>query len=543
GTILRREVATHRCHDFPPFTIYIGETACANPETLTLTTILSDTNQQSEKVFTYGNYSNVTEQDEYDWGTGAPGALIRKTTYSYLNDSNSAYAASTVNILDRRTALSVYDASGCLRAQTTVTYDGSVPTTTANVIQHDYITFPSTFNLRGNMTQRSDWLGSETTTGTCSTSGTSLTTTHTYNDVGDTIQTTDPKGFVTSFDYTDSFYNYAPAQPTLAYVTKTTHPPTNGINHIEKSQHYFYSGLVSAQCGQNFVGANCNFGLAIPQSDYTTKTYDLMNRLLVETHGDGGQKSLAYSDTSIPITATSTTTVNSATSVGHKVVYDGLGRVNQTQLTSDPDGVDYVDTSYDALGRKVSVSNPHRSVGAPTDGTTHFTYDLLDRLTTLTNPDNSIVQLSYSGNCKTVTDEAGRKRENCSDALGRVTQLFEPNSANALVNETDYQYDVLNSLTRVDQKGGDTNSAHWRSRIFTYDSLSRLQSVSYPESGTTSYTYDSNGNIATKTAPAPNQTGSTTISLSYCYDALNRVTSKAYTIQSCPVMASPVATH
>ena len=49
-----------------------------------------------------------------------------------------------------------------------------------------------------------------------------------------------------------------------------------------------------------------------------------------------------------------------------------------------------------------------------------------------------------------------------------------------------------------------------------------------PESGTISYTYDANDNIATRTTPAPNQTGSATVTTTYSYDALNRLTRKVY---------------
>ncbi len=56
------------------------------------------------------------------------------------------------------------------------------------------------------------------------------------------------------------------------------------------------------------------------------------------------------------------------------------------------------------------------------------------------------------------------------------------------------------------------------------------------------YTYDADGNLTSKVMPAQNQTGTATVTLSYCYDALNRLTSKAYTQQSCP-MPSPVATY
>ena len=79
-------------------------------------------------------------------------------------------------------------------------------------------------------------------------------------------------------------------------------------------------------------------------------------------------------------------------------------------------------------------------------------------------------------------------------------------------------------------------------RRFTYDSLFRLLTAHNPESGTITYSYDADGNLLQKTSPAPNQTGSATQTISYCYDELHRLTGKAYSAQSCP-LASPVVTY
>ncbi|MGH9530767.1 MAG: RHS repeat-associated core domain-containing protein, partial [Terriglobales bacterium] len=49
-----------------------------------------------------------------------------------------------------------------------------------------------------------------------------------------------------------------------------------------------------------------------------------------------------------------------------------------------------------------------------------------------------------------------------------------------------------------------------------------------PESGTINYTYDSDGNVLTKVAPKPNQTGALTVTTTYAYDALHRLTQKSY---------------
>jgi RHS repeat-associated protein len=108
-----------------------------------------------------------------------------------------------------------------------------------------------------------------------------------------------------------------------------------------------------------------------------------------------------------------------------------------------------------------------------------------------------------------------------------------------------YAYDTLGNLTCAEQHGDAANgtgcsaapssdaTSPWRVRRFTYDSLSRLLTAHNSESGTISYQYDADGNLLQKTSPAPNQTGTATQTISYCYDALNRVTGRAYSAQSC----------
>jgi YD repeat-containing protein len=60
-----------------------------------------------------------------------------------------------------------------------------------------------------------------------------------------------------------------------------------------------------------------------------------------------------------------------------------------------------------------------------------------------------------------------------------------------LTYATSYSYDALDDLVSVTQ--GDV------ARSFGYDALERLTSATNPESGTTTYVYDSNGNLVSKT--------------------------------------------
>jgi len=101
---------------------------------------------------------------------------------------------------------------------------------------------------------------------------------------------------------------------------------------------------------------------------------------------------------------------------------------------------------------------------------------------------------------------------------------------------TQYAYDALGNLLCAVQKGTDTTAftscasapLTWRPRSFVYDSLSRLGTAYNPESGTTSYTYDPNGNLSSKTVPKASQTGSLKTTHNYTYDALNRLTKESH---------------
>jgi RHS repeat-associated protein len=123
-----------------------------------------------------------------------------------------------------------------------------------------------------------------------------------------------------------------------------------------------------------------------------------------------------------------------------------------------------------------------------------------------------------------------------SNALGRFITPDWAAKATAV--------DALGNLLTVTQKGDPAvnTSSQWRVRNFTCNSLSQLLTATNPESGTITYSYAADGNLLQKTSPLANQTGSATQTVSYCYDALHRVTGKGYAGQTCP-LATPVVTY
>jgi RHS repeat-associated protein len=398
---------------------------------------------------------------------------LRTTDFTYLHQSNSAYL--TAHILNRVTQKKVFSgssSSGTLMAQTNTSYDTTTITSTSNAVNHDYTNFSSSNTVRGNPTVVSRWL---------STTGGSLTTTNYYDDLGNLRQTTDPGGHTYTLSYADN-YTDGTNHNSYVFLTSVVSPTTsNGVSHVEGKQYYWYTGLTAAVCGQNHSNpAACAYTATPSAPDYASYLYDGLGRPLSVMHGDGGVTNFCFSDnqpppaqpalpsvqnpqiscasTSLPIQVESISAIDNSGSNNLKntAVVDALGRVKQTKLTSDPDGTDYVDTTFDALGRKSTVSNPYRSTGDSTYGITTYNYDELGRVTTLIPPDgtstNNNVSTVYSGNSVTVTDQAGKRRRSVTDGLGHLIEVDEPGAAPSSTGVTASNGYVL--VTGSDESGG-----------------------------------------------------------------------------------------
>jgi len=172
--------------------------------------------------------------------------------------------------------------------------------------------------------------------------------------------------------------------------------------------------------------------------------------------------------------------------------YDALNRLtsitnNQGQITN---------FTYDALGRRSSMT--------PANGVvTSYTYDAASQLLTLGHQlaGTTINSFSYSydkvGNRKTKTSRDGL-HDYTYDVLNRLTQAANPLPSNPL--ET-FNYDPVGNRTNSNQNGGST-----------FDSANELL-----EDGSFIYQYDRNGNMTRKTAQIG---GAITV---YEYDAENKL--------------------
>jgi RHS repeat-associated protein len=451
-----------------------------------------------------GTFGNVVQQREYAYGTGAPGALVRKTETAYLALTDANYRNN--NLIDLVSSVTVRDGAGAQVALTTYAYD--TQPLQASGVTVGFTTSPPNGTYRGNLTSVSRWLN---------TTGGYIASTVKYYDTGMVYQQSDPLSHLTTTEYSLTFHG--------AYPTRVT----NHLGHQVNMAYDFSTGLLTSSTD--------------PNNRTTSYTYDSLSRPDIITAPDSGSVNFDYTD-SAPFKVTITAQIDATKNLVTEGEVDGLGRLRFTRLTSDPQGAVFTRTDYDALGRKQFEWNPTRcniTVGTPpgscsgesTYGKTETQYDPLGRVTKLIPPDGTSasnnVTSSYSANSTTVTDQAGKQRRSFTDALGRLIQVDEPFPTLATPAVTQYTYDTLDNLTCVAQKGSDGTPftscgaapATWRPRSFTYDSLSRLLTANNPESGLINYTYDNDSNLATKM-------DARSIVTTYGYDGLHRLTSKTY---------------
>jgi RHS repeat-associated protein len=363
------------------------------------------------------SWKNPVERREYDWGTGVPGGLLRRTHYAYRHLESTGQNYLNANIADLPTLVQTFDGANNLMAQTQNTYDGTALTGTntgtcqaPSVPGHDYCNYGPSNLVRGNLTQSSRWLN---------TNGTWVSTNNTYDDLGNMRSTSDPLGHPTTFDYTDSWSGTGCVTAATTYAFPTT--VTNAKGQRIKTSYYPCTSLVQSTRDENDIVAGRNG---------TTTTYDLLNRPLVkQTLDSGGQilarTSLTYNDTVLPLSITKTVTASPSPDNVSTVIMDGVGRTSQT-VQNDPEGNVTSEVTYDAFGRQSVVTNPHRSVVAATDGSTQYVYDALGRTTDIIKPDNNAIHTDYAGSAVTVTDETFRQRRSVSDGLGRLIEVDEP---------------------------------------------------------------------------------------------------------------------
>jgi YD repeat-containing protein len=482
------------------------------------------------------SYGNQILKNEYGFSSGAGtlGTLLRSTTTSYVAFGGFALsqAALQQNMLSLPSSIVETDAFGGGSHSTNYFYDTSSSLVSGNATP-GFGTGTGGWDqaltngpMRGNQTLIEHYLN---------TSNQWLATQVGYTDTGMIASITLPSNAphpdtTTTYGYSGTYQG--------ALLTSAT-------NSLSQSKTYVYDPILALPSIS--VDENGN---------PTTYAYwpDTRLKSITSPATQLGNPVTEYFYPS-PTLVKKKTKQDNSTWITRETFYDGLGRAASTQLLGGCTGGDYIgtETTYDLLGRVSTVTNPHcGGSSSSTDGITTHQYDALNRPTIVSEPDGSYQQWTYFDDSTTFWDENHvAPWVRTEDALGRLAQVIEPGSL-----QTNYTYDAFNNLLSVNQLGGPGDTA--RQRSFTYDSLSRLITSTNPEAGTICYGmwsgganpdfqgppippippgppsgpptptpsgcqggYDAHSNLLVKT-------DSRGIKTNYAYDPLNRLLGKSY---------------
>ncbi|MCF4121994.1 hypothetical protein L1785_13500 [Antribacter sp. KLBMP9083] len=371
-----------------------------------------------------------------------------------------------------------------------------------------------------------------------------------YDDLGRPIENTDVLNRITRTTF-DPQGAGVPASVT------TTSPDPDGTGPVEKS--------VTTTQLDPLRGVPVK--VTDPNGKITTASYDKVGRLtevwLPERQGKSPSLMHEYSLSATGINAVVTKTLGADGSTYHSSasIYDGLGRVVQSQAESADakhrvydgnknlleTGLLATDTTFDTAGRPIATTSPWYAHGTPSahlfqpteqaPATTQVTYDGAGRATVerffVGNPEDPTAARTekwrttteYDGLTTTVVPpDGGTPTASTIDARGRtttLTQYLRDPVANAgartaadvrqlATQVTSYRHDVAGRLTGMTDAAGSVWS-------YSYDWAGRQTRAVDPDAGTTTTSYDLAGQVTTAT----NGAGQT---LAYTYDQLGRRT-------------------
>ncbi len=292
-----------------------------------------------------------------------------------------------------------------------------------------------------------------------------------------------------------------------------------------------------------------------------TRNVDAETGLLTSVTDPNGQTvSYAY-DASKRVTGVQTTAGGKTYKNAYTYSNDRIQKV-QHNTTSDTPDVEYT-FGYDALGRKTTVkvgsqtlsTNVYASdrsgllseVQYGNGGKVKYAYDAYDRLTGVRYDGETSDRYAYEygadGQASVVRDNSlGRVAQTACDLSGRATESQLRDASGNVLYRAGMTYDARNRLTGLNE----TANGQAHATTYAYDNDNRVTGMTFDGGNAISYTYDSLGRIASRTASPLSTTygyvaggygtGSTTplvasiqqtaIPFSYAYDSRGNIISE-----------------
>jgi RHS repeat-associated protein len=436
---------------------------------------------------------------------------------------------------------------------TTMTYTAAGLIATITDAQSNVTTYA--YDAKGNRTSVTDALNHATTFAydamsrlTTITYPDSTTSTFAYDSRGRRTSVTDQNGKTTSYAYDDAdrLTSVTDAASHVTYYAYDTESNLTSITDANSNQTAFTYDAFGRVTQTNFPSSLSENYQYDADNNLTQKTdrkgqtitylYDALNRLTSKTYPDTtavdytydlvgkiqqvndptGTYAFAYDNMGRLIGTTTSYSFLTSRNFTNAYTYDAAS--NRTGFTDPESGSTAY--SYDTLNRLTSLAPP----SAFGSGSFGFTYDALSRRTQMTRPNSVATNYSYD-NLSRLTSVLHQLSGSTIDGASYTLDPAGNRTAKTdlLASSTsNYTYDAIYQLTQVTQANNTTES-------YTYDPVGNRTASLGVSSYTTnasneltatsngSYTYDSNGNTLTKTV------GSDTTS--YTWDFENRLTS------------------
>jgi RHS repeat-associated protein len=512
---------------YPPLTYGATPTGWTNPnanERGNMSTTRTWLNVSGSTAQTYPNGSFLEAHAQYDQCGN-----LRKTWNGNAKITETFYADSFSDGVNRNT----------FAYATSVTTP--IPDPTGNFGSNQPLTSSTVFEFN---------TGKVVTT----TDANNKTTSYFYTDDGGALDSLQRLRRVTLPDgLGETKYEYGDAPSDLYIRTLTKQDATtwlesrtnfDGLGRAWRSGHYEgpsswsvndteYDALGRVKRMTNPYFASNLSGATPGNAAWTTTTYDDLNRVLTVTAPDGATVETTYSGNQV--------TVKDPANKKRLSMADAMGRL--ARVVEDPDGVAYqTDYSYDtfgnltvvnqggqyryffydSLGRLMRVKNPEQSANSSlnltnppaynnnwsiaysydangnlvskTDArniTTNYTYDALNRNTTVNYSDTTVNPdiTRFYDNPDPGKNSKGRFWRDYSGGNESTGQEVEHNAISS--------YDALGRpLTKIQKfkKNGVWSGAY--SVIHTYDLAGNVKSLKYPSDRTVNYSYDQTGRLS-----------------------------------------------
>ncbi len=278
------------------------------------------------------------------------------------------------------------------------------------------------------------------------------TTAYGYDTAGQLITTTDPRRYVTTFEYDK-----------LGRQVRITDPAPAGQTPGQSIIEYYMDGSKRATVDATGARSEATYdglGRQVTQTQierkptaavYTTKLTYNQAGFLTKTEAPGAKTvTTDYKPNAAGEVRSQTVASGTSTAITTTMDYDLAGRLIKT---ADGRG-NSTTTEYDLAGRKIAAKDLE---GSTIRRTTSAGYDPAGNQTSLTSGESHTTRQTF-------------------DALNRVTSLIEPTSATDSIT-TSFGYDATGARTRLTDGRG---NATWT----TYNSLALAETVTEPATNT-----------------------------------------------------------